>query len=169
MIVHLVLVFFLSSIRRYTSCALVSGVQTFAFPTSGPERRRGIDDLKQALAGVIGHGAAVRLAAGDGSVADDIVTLQRRARAIAVAGTISETPVRRWTHAIDAVALHPVAGLVLLTAILFLMFQAVFTWGVVPADAIDAGFANLGNAVRATMPDGEIGRASCWEREGKYG
>src|SRR3546814_4050891 len=73
-------------------------------------RRRGIDDLKQALAGVIGHGAAVRLAAGDGSVADDIVTLQRRARAIAVAGTISETPVRRWTHAIDAVAPHPEIG-----------------------------------------------------------
>src|SRR3546814_11461548 len=80
----------------------------------------------------------------------------RRARAIAVAGTISETPVRRWTHAIDAVALHPVAGLVLLTAILFLMFQAVFTWAVVPADAIDAGFANLGNAVRATMSDGGL-------------
>src|SRR3546814_16178944 len=80
----------------------------------------------------------------------------RRARAIAVAGTISETPVRRWTHAIDAVALHPVAGLVLLTAILFLMFQAVFTWAVVPADAIDAGFAHLGNAVRAPMPEGVL-------------
>src|SRR3546814_5848528 len=36
------------------------------------------------------------------------------------------------------------------------MFQAVFTWAVVPADAIDAGFANLGNAVRATMPDGVL-------------
>ncbi|RIA44441.1 ferrous iron transport protein B [Hephaestia caeni] len=119
-------------------------------------RRRGIDDLKQALAGVIGHGTAVRLAAGDGSVTDDIVALQRRARAIALAGTISETPVRRWTHAIDAIALHPVAGLILLTAILFLMFQAVFTWAVVPADAIDAGFADLGNAVRATMPDGVL-------------
>src|SRR3546814_17754124 len=98
----------------------------------------------------------------------------RRARAIAVAGTISETPVRRWTHAIDAVALHPVAGLVLLTAILFLMFQAVFTWAVVPADAIDAGFANLGNAVRATMPAGvlrsliEIGKASLRERVCTY-
>src|SRR3546814_8700289 len=93
------------------------------------------------LAGVIGHGAAVRLAAGDGSVADDIVPLQRRSRAIAVAGTISETPVRRWTHAIDAVALPPVAGLVLLTAILFLTFQAVFSWAVFPADAIDDGFS----------------------------
>src|SRR3546814_13037984 len=39
---------------------------------------------------------------------------------------------------------------------LLLMFQAVFTWSVVPADAIDAGFANLGNAVRATMPDGVL-------------
>src|SRR3546814_9975733 len=86
------LFFFFSSRRRHTRCALVTGVQTCALPISrdgltlDPEalarelgvpvvptvavRRRGIDDLKQALAGVIGHGAAVRLAAGDGSVAE---------------------------------------------------------------------------------------------------
>ncbi|MCM8731187.1 ferrous iron transport protein B [Hephaestia sp. GCM10023244] len=117
-------------------------------------RRRGIDELRAALAGVIRPGAAVRLAASDGSVADDIVTLQRRARAIAIAATVSETPVRRWTHTLDAIALHPVAGVILLTAILFLMFQAVFSWAIVPADAIDAGFGQLGDVVRTAMPDG---------------
>ena len=47
-----------------------------------------------------------RLRASDGSIHDDIVTLQRRARALSKAATISETPVRRWNHALDAVALH---------------------------------------------------------------
>ncbi|HVI98104.1 MAG TPA: ferrous iron transport protein B [Sphingomonas sp.] len=119
-------------------------------------RRRGIDDLKQALADAVRQGPAVKLAASDGSVGEDIVTLQRRARAIALAATISETPVRRWSHALDSVALHPVAGLILLATILFLMFQAVFSWATVPADAIDAGFAALGDAVRSTMPDGVL-------------
>ena len=33
-----------------------------------------------------------------------------------------------WTGRLDAVLLHPVGGLAILLALLFLMFQAVFTW-----------------------------------------
>ena len=40
----------------------------------------------------------------------------------------------------DAVLLHPVAGLVVLLAILFVMFQAVFAWARPAMDAIAAGF-----------------------------
>ena len=40
---------------------------------------------------------------------------------------------------IDAVVLHPVWGMLLLLATLFLMFQAVFTWASVPTDWINAG------------------------------
>ena len=36
--------------------------------------------------------------------------------------------------------LHPVAGLVVLLAILFVMFQAVFAWAEPGMDAIEAGF-----------------------------
>ena len=56
-------------------------------------RRRGLEELKEQLGAIIGHGARTRLRTSDGSVHDDIVTLQRRARAIAVAATISEKPV----------------------------------------------------------------------------
>ena len=42
-------------------------------------------------------------------VKSDIVHLQRRAREIATAAVVSETPVRRWTHRLDTVLLHPVA------------------------------------------------------------
>ena len=58
------------------------------------------------------------------------------------------------TGKIDGVLLHPVAGLAILLALLFVMFQAVFTWATVPADAIDAGFAALAGWVGDHLPKG---------------
>jgi ferrous iron transport protein B len=48
------------------------------------------------------------------------------------------------TGKVDAVLLHPVAGLLILLTLLFVMFQAVFTWATPAQDLIDAGFAWLG-------------------------
>jgi len=115
-------------------------------------RKRGIDALKDALDALVSPGAT-QLRRSDATLHADIATLQRRARQIAVAATVSETPVRRWTHTFDAVALHPVFGVLLLLGILFLMFQAVFGAGGAPADAIDAGFTWLEGVVTAAMPD----------------
>jgi ferrous iron transport protein B len=54
----------------------------------------------------------------------------------------------------DAVLLHPVAGLVILLAILFVMFQAVFAWAKPAMDLISAGFAWLGTFVGSLpLPD----------------
>ncbi|WP_170209830.1 ferrous iron transport protein B [Sphingomonas oligophenolica] len=114
-------------------------------------RKRGLDALRHALTAKIEDGAT-RLRASDGSIAEDIVTLQRRARKIATAATVEETAVRRWTHAFDAVALHPVAGPLLLLAILFLMFQAVFTWATAPMDLIDTGFTALQAGIKDALP-----------------
>ena len=119
-------------------------------------RKRGLDGLRAALGSILVGAAVTRLRASDGSIDDDIVTLQRRARQIAAKATVSETAGRRWAHALDAVALHPVAGPLLLIAILFVMFQAVFTWATVPADAIDAGFGALQGLIRDHMPDGFV-------------
>ena len=47
---------------------------------------------------------------------------------------------RHLTARLDAVLLHPVAGLVILLALLFVMFQAVFTWAQPVMDLISAGF-----------------------------
>jgi ferrous iron transport protein B len=119
-------------------------------------RKRGLEALKARLAELIVSGAARRVRRNDAPQHDDIAALQRRARDISVAATIAETPVRRWTHTLDQIALHPVWGMLLLTAILFTMFQAVFSWAKVPADAIDAGFAALGGAVAHALPAGVI-------------
>jgi ferrous iron transport protein B len=58
------------------------------------------------------------------------------------------------TGKIDAVLLHPVAGLLILTILMFTVFQSVFTWATVPADAIDAGFAALAGLVSEHLPEG---------------
>ncbi|WP_085316233.1 ferrous iron transporter B [Derxia lacustris] len=58
--------------------------------------------------------------------------------------------------AIDRWALHPVWGLAILGAVLFLMFQAVFSWAAPFQDAIDAGIHLLGETVSGAMPEGAL-------------
>ena len=123
---------------------------------TGAVRRRGLDALRAALATVVATRGATPLRPSDGSIQDDIVTLQRRARKIAGAATVAETSGRRWMHLLDTVALHPVAGPLLLATILFVMFQAVFSWATVPADMIDAGFAALQRLIDTQLPDGFV-------------
>ena len=48
------------------------------------------------------------------------------------------------------VLLHPFAGPLILAAILFVMFQAVFAWSAIPADALEAATI-VGSATRSAM------------------
>nr|MBA3897104.1 ferrous iron transporter B [Sphingomonadaceae bacterium] len=96
----------------------------------------------------------VRLCAGEGMPRGDLAEQQRHARRVAQSVTVDKNPPKRGTRAIDRVVLHPVAGPLILAALLFVMFQAVFSLAVYPADVIAGGFAWLQDAVRATMPDG---------------
>ncbi|MGN6308151.1 MAG: ferrous iron transporter B [Xanthobacteraceae bacterium] len=59
-----------------------------------------------------------------------------------------------WTARVDSVVLHPVFGLVILAAILFVMFQAVFAWAQPVMELIAGGFELLGQWVQATLPSG---------------
>jgi len=59
-----------------------------------------------------------------------------------------------FTRRLDRVVLHPVLGLVILLAILFLMFQAVFTWAQAPMDLIKSGFDGLAAWAGAVVPQG---------------
>ncbi len=54
---------------------------------------------------------------------------------------------------IDRVVLHPVIGPILLALVLFLVFQAVFSWAAVPMNLIETATAGLGAAVSAVLPD----------------
>ena len=106
-------------------------------------RRRGVDEIVASLADLLIGPRRVR--AGEGP-SHDPLALQRRARAIATSAVISETPVRRLTHRLDAVLLHPIAGPLILATILFVMFQAVFAWSETPVGWIEAGMSALGQA-----------------------
>jgi ferrous iron transport protein B len=57
------------------------------------------------------------------------------------------------TGRIDSVLLHPVGGLVILMALLFVMFQAVFTWAEPAMGAIEAAFRILASWVAGIIPD----------------
>ena len=56
------------------------------------------------------------------------------------------------TERLDRIALHPVIGPLLLATLLFLMFQAVFSWAQAPMDAITAASDALARAVSAAIP-----------------
>jgi len=79
---------------------------------------------------------------------------QRRADEIIRA--VVKAPARpdTLTTRLDAVLLHPVAGLAILFAILFVMFQAVFSWAKPLMDLISAGFGWLGGEAQALIPAG---------------
>jgi ferrous iron transport protein B len=113
-------------------------------------RRRGTPELAAALDDML---SAPRCGVHE-HVRSDLIHLQRRAREIAAAAVIRETPVRRWTHRLDAVLLHPIFGPIILAAIMFVMFQAVFAWSAAPMALIGDGIAGLSGVVRDALPAG---------------
>ena len=82
--------------------------------------------------------------------------LQAEVRSIMALVAPKAAQFQRFQHRIDAVVMHPVWGLVLLAALLFLMFQAVFSWANVPMDAIKAAMAGSGDWTTAHMAEGPL-------------
>jgi ferrous iron transport protein B len=58
--------------------------------------------------------------------------------------------------ALDRLFLHPALGLALLAGVMFMIFQAVFSWAAPVTDAIDGSFAWMGEWLSAHMPDGVL-------------
>jgi len=57
---------------------------------------------------------------------------------------------------LDRIALHPVFGLVALSVLMFLIFQAVFSWAAPAQDAVSGVVASLSTWVTETLPDGPL-------------
>ncbi|HSW07538.1 ferrous iron transporter B [Aquabacterium sp.] len=83
-------------------------------------------------------------------------TLQREVRRLLSLAAPGALTMQRFDLRIDAVLLHPVAGLVILAALLFIVFQAVFSWAALPMDAIKAGMAGLGTLAQEQMAEGPL-------------
>jgi ferrous iron transport protein B len=82
--------------------------------------------------------------------------LQREVRRILALVAPGAMQFKRFNHKLDAIVMHPVWGLALLAVLLFLIFQAVFSWANLPMDAIKDTVAASGEWINAHMADGPL-------------
>jgi len=87
---------------------------------------------------------------------DEVLDTQREVRRILSLAVREPAGSLAASDRIDRVVLHPVWGLVMLALVLFLMFQAVFSWAEVPMGAIEAATAAVGEGVKALVPEGPL-------------
>jgi ferrous iron transport protein B len=112
-------------------------------------RRRGLTELAAAVAvarDCVTETPAVHL--------PHVTVPERRmlAHEMANGAILSETKKHRIHARMDKLLLHPWAGPPILFALLFVVFQAVFTWAAPFADALDAGMTFLGDTLRTHVP-----------------
>jgi ferrous iron transport protein B len=117
-------------------------------------RKGGVDAVLSALDGLVL--AARRDCAWAPPSATELRADQREADTIIRSAVKMPARPDTLTTRLDAVLLHPVAGLICLFVILFVMFQAVFTWAQPAMDLIDGGFGWLGEHAKASLPPGMV-------------
>ena len=123
--------------------------------TATAVRRNGIDDLMHRLDGVAaGHAGKITDSTWAPPSASDLRAAQREADRIIKASVSEAARPDTLTRRVDVVLLHPVAGLAILLAVLFVMFQAVFAWAQPVMDLISSSFDALGAYVHNLLPNG---------------
>ena len=86
----------------------------------------------------------------------ELLATQRDVRRI-LAGIGYVEPLRdRALARLDAIVMHPLIGPALLAALLFLVFQAVFSWAQTPVGWINAMMDGLGRLVTQALPAGPV-------------
>ena len=110
-------------------------------------RKRGLDALMDGLSQTLAAPAiAIDAPAGRAEIT-------KRAHQIARSVIVSEAAGRQWTRRLDSILLHPVGGIAVLLALLFVMFQAVYAWSEAPIGWIETGFGMLTAIINGTLPD----------------
>jgi len=96
------------------------------------------------------------LAAPSAPTAAEIEATQREVRRVLTdSGYRVPARVKALTR-LDAIVLHPVAGPLLLGTVLFLMFQAVFSWAKAPQNLINIGVQQLNAWLSEVLPAGPL-------------
>jgi len=86
----------------------------------------------------------------------DAAALQHEVKRLLALAAPAAAKTARFHPRLDAWVMHPVWGLVILSVLLFVMFQAVFSWAQWPMDAIKAAMTWLGETVTTQMADGPL-------------
>ena len=124
-------------------------------------RHDGAHELLAYLDQVQPTGAVLVLAAGSRttwhvSSVEQVMATQQEVRRIVKLAVQEPPDTLHADDAIDAVALHPLWGMLLLALTLFLMFQAVFSWATWPMDGIKAGVGWLAGWVGQHLAPGPL-------------
>ena len=123
--------------------------------TSTAVRRGGTEDLMRRIdAMAAGASETSILNTWKPPSASDLRAAQREADRIIQVAVGQPSRPETLTGRVDAVLLHPVAGLLILLALLFVLFQAVFTGAKPLMDLISAGFDALGAMAHDALPAG---------------
>lgn len=113
-------------------------------------RRNGAQKLVERLDAMVPHlQAPVAVPAGEGDY-------HAQVRGILAAAVSMPTRTAKIDDALDRWLLHPVFGLLTLTVVMFLIFQAVYAWAAPVMDLIDAGTGALGGWVGGALPEGPL-------------
>lgn len=68
-----------------------------------------------------------------------------------------DTPIQKtYSYKIDSLLTHRIWGYFIFLIVLFIVFQAIFSWASYPMDLIDQGFQSLSSFVRNNLPAGLI-------------
>ncbi len=110
--------------------------------------REGLDELREVLdrPEVWDHAAAPP----PPEPADDHVAVKTLLSALNLDHELPQLPSDR----LDRVLLHPVAGSLIFAVLMFLLFQAVFSWAEPPKEMIEAALGWVGGQVGHYLPDG---------------
>src|SRR4051812_11454133 len=122
--------------------------------TSTAVRRGGTEELLGRIDEIIAVAPSKRDNTWQPPSTADLRAAQREADRVIKAAVGEPKRPDTLTGRVDAVLLHPVAGLLILLCILFVMFQAVFAWAKPLMDLITAGFDQLGVLAHDTLPEG---------------
>ncbi|KAF0183577.1 MAG: ferrous iron transport protein B [Hyphomonadaceae bacterium] len=87
----------------------------------------------------------------------DLKTLQSQARQIASRVVVSEGLANKATRKLDEIVLNPFLGPLILLALLFVMFQAVFNLAIVPMELIENAISAFGVLIKNLMGEGLLG------------
>jgi len=81
---------------------------------------------------------------------------QREVRRILSVAVSTAKDTGNLTEKVDNVVLHPIAGPIILALMMFVIFQAVFSWGDAPIELIEGGMAAFGEMVGSVLGEGML-------------
>lgn len=116
-------------------------------------RKGGVDELLKRTDEFLARSHEATASAWATPTIADLKAAQREADRIIAAAVTLPTKPDTLTNRIDSVVLHPVWGLVILAVILFVMFQAVFTWAQPAMELLSDGFSALGQLIHDLLPE----------------